>query len=60
MSVLPRSLYTAAQTRELDRRAQATGISAYALMVRAGEAAFQYLRERWPFATRIVVLAGTW
>lgn len=58
MSVLPRSLYTAAQTRELDRRAQATGISAYALMVRAGEAAFQYLRERWPFATRIVVLAG--
>lgn len=58
MSSLPRSLYTAAQTRELDRRAIAGGINGYALMTRAGEAAFQLLRERWPLATRIVVLAG--
>ncbi|MFZ5561849.1 MAG: NAD(P)H-hydrate dehydratase [Pseudomonadota bacterium] len=58
MSSLPRSLYTAAQTRELDRRAIASGIGGYALMTRAGEAAFQLLRERWPQATRIVVLAG--
>lgn len=58
MATLPRSLYTAAQTRELDRRAIRAGIPGYALMTRAGEAAFQVLRERWPAATRIVVLAG--
>jgi NAD(P)H-hydrate epimerase len=58
MSSLPRSLYTAAQTRELDRRAIRSGIAGYALMTRAGQAAFQLLRERWPQAVRIVVLAG--
>jgi NAD(P)H-hydrate epimerase len=58
VSRLPRSLYTAAQARELDRRAIAAGTSAHALMTRAGEAAFHLLRERWPAATRIVVLAG--
>ncbi|HET8731909.1 MAG TPA: NAD(P)H-hydrate dehydratase [Moraxellaceae bacterium] len=58
MATLPRSLFTAAQTRELDRRAIRSGIPGYALMTRAGEAAFQVLRERWPAATRIVVLAG--
>ncbi|MGH8492423.1 MAG: NAD(P)H-hydrate dehydratase [Moraxellaceae bacterium] len=58
MPLLPRSLYTAAQVRELDRRAIATGIGGYALMTRAGQAAFHLLRERWPEAARIVVLAG--
>lgn len=58
MPLLPRSLYTAAQVRELDRRAIATGISGYALMTRAGQAAFHLLRERWPQAARIVVLTG--
>lgn len=58
MSSLPRSLYTAAQTRELDRRAIRAGQSGYTLMAQAGQAAFQLLRERWPGATRIVVLAG--
>lgn len=58
MPVLPRSLYTAAQTRELDRRAVRAGLPGYGLMTRAGQAAFQLLRERWPEATRIVVLAG--
>jgi NAD(P)H-hydrate epimerase len=58
MSSLPRSLYTAAQARELDRRAIATGSKGYVLMTRAGQAAFQLLRERWPQASRIVVLAG--
>lgn len=57
-NALPRSLYSAAQTRELDRRTIAGGVAAYALMVRAGEAAFQYLRECWPDASRIVVLTG--
>lgn len=55
---LPRSLYTAEQTRELDNRAITSGLPAYTLMVRAAEAAFQLLRERWPEASRIVVLAG--
>jgi NAD(P)H-hydrate epimerase len=58
MPALPRQLYTAAQTRELDRRAIASGISGYALMTRAGQAAFHLLRERWPEAARIVVLTG--
>lgn len=58
MSSLPRSLYTAAQTRELDRRAIRAGLAGYTLMTRAGQAAFQLLREHWPAATRIVVLAG--
>lgn len=58
MPLLPRSLYTAAQTRELDRRAIASGLSGYTLMTRAGQAAFHLLRERWPAAVRIVVLAG--
>ncbi|MCD6061042.1 MAG: carbohydrate kinase, YjeF related protein [Moraxellaceae bacterium] len=58
MPQLPRSLYTAAQVRELDRRAIAAGVAGYALMTRAGQAAFQRLRERWPQASRIVVLAG--
>lgn len=58
MSQLPHTLYTAAQVRELDRRAIATGIAGYALMTRAGQAAFHLLRERWPEAARIVVLAG--
>lgn len=51
-------LYSAAQSRELDRRAIAAGTPGYVLMQRAGQAAFQYLREHWPAATRIVVLVG--
>lgn len=51
-------LYSAAQSRELDRRAIATGTPGYALMQRAGEASFQFLRSHWPEATRIVVLVG--
>lgn len=58
MTSLPCALYTAAQSRELDRRAIAAGLDGYTLMTRAGQAAFQLLRERWPQATRIVVLAG--
>lgn len=51
-------LYSADQSRELDRRAIAAGTPGYTLMQRAGQAAFQWLRERWPGATRIVVLVG--
>lgn len=55
---LPRALYTAAQTRELDRLAVAGGIPGAELMERAGRAAFQLLRESWPAAQRILVLCG--
>jgi hydroxyethylthiazole kinase-like uncharacterized protein yjeF len=51
-------LYSADQSRELDRRAIAAGTPGYTLMQRAGQAAFQWLREHWPQATRIVVLVG--
>jgi hydroxyethylthiazole kinase-like uncharacterized protein yjeF len=51
-------LYSADQSRELDRRAIAAGTPGYTLMQRAGQAAFQWLREHWPNATRIVVLVG--
>lgn len=59
MSPLPKALYTAAQTRELDRLAIAGGIEGYALMSRAGLSAWNVLKNRWPSAKRIVVLAGT-
>ncbi|HSP01308.1 MAG TPA: NAD(P)H-hydrate epimerase, partial [Thioalkalivibrio sp.] len=56
---LPESLYSAAQVRELDRRAiQDHGIPSYTLMGRAGEAAFEALLERWPGAQRVGVLCG--
>ncbi|TDU24416.1 NAD(P)H-hydrate epimerase [Panacagrimonas perspica] len=53
-------LYSAAQVRELDRRAiEELGIAGYVLMQRAAGAAFEALRMRWPQATRIVVLCGS-
>lgn len=56
---LPAALYTATQVRELDRRAiEDHGVPGYSLMTRAGQAAFDRLRERWPDARRIGVLCG--
>lgn len=56
---LPRALYTAAQTRELDRLAiESAGIPGDVLMTRAGEAAFLLLREQWPQAREVAVLCG--
>ena len=53
------SLYTAAQTRDLDRTAIATlGISGFVLMQRAAAAAWRVLKKRWPNARRIVVMCG--
>jgi hydroxyethylthiazole kinase-like uncharacterized protein yjeF len=53
------ALYRAAQVRELDRRAiEEFWIPGATLMARAGKAAFEALRQRWPKAKRIVVLAG--
>ncbi len=54
------NLYRAEQVRELDRLAiEQSGISGFELMNRAGYAAFEALRNRWPDARRIAVLCGT-
>lgn len=59
MSVLPENLYTAAQLRELDRRAvERAGIPAGDLMQRAGEAAWRITAVQWPDVKRILVLCG--
>ncbi|MDX9768089.1 MAG: NAD(P)H-hydrate dehydratase [Ectothiorhodospiraceae bacterium] len=58
-SHLPNTLYTAADLRELDRRAiQDYGIAGYELMTRAATAAFDDLRDRWPDAGSVAVLCG--
>lgn len=52
-------LYTAAATRELDRRAiEDHGIPGIVLMRRAGGAVFEALCERWPDARSITVFCG--
>ena len=55
----PAALYTAAQVRELDRRAIAGGIPGFELMCRAATAAFDLLRQRWPRARQLSVVCGT-
>jgi len=53
------SLYTVAQVREMERAAIGTlRLPGYELMCRAGAAAFDLLRLRWPGARRIAVLCG--
>lgn len=57
---LPRQLYRAEGVRALDRAAIEThGIGGAVLMERAGNAAFDVLRQRWPQAASIAVIAGT-
>ena len=59
MAALPENLYTAAQLRELDRRAvERAGIPAGDLMQRAGEAAWRIATVNWPDARRVLVLCG--
>jgi NAD(P)H-hydrate epimerase len=61
MSVIDESqaLYRADQVRELDRRAiDEQGIPGATLMQRAGQASFDALRQAWPGANDILVLAG--
>ncbi|MCB1797472.1 MAG: bifunctional ADP-dependent NAD(P)H-hydrate dehydratase/NAD(P)H-hydrate epimerase, partial [Gammaproteobacteria bacterium] len=57
---LPRALYTSEQVRGFDRLAIGEfSIPGLELMERAGRAAFDLLRRRWPQAQRVAVLAGT-
>ena len=59
MRRLPNSLYRAEQVREFDRMAiDELGIAGAELMERAGKAALHVLREAWPRARHIAVLAG--
>lgn len=67
MTVPSTTLYTAAQVRELDRRAIAglqgdhggdVEAAGYALMKRAGAAAFRLLRLRWPAARSLAIFCG--
>lgn len=55
---LPASLYTAEQTRALDRMAIASGVPGFKLMQRAGHAAFDRLRQRWPEVRKLTLLCG--
>lgn len=57
--ILPYALYRAAQVREFDRIAiHEMAMPGEVLMERAGSAVFRALRERWPDASDITVLAG--
>ncbi|MCC4604857.1 NAD(P)H-hydrate dehydratase [Xanthomonas campestris pv. badrii] len=56
----PLALYDTSAARTLDARATTLlGGDGYTLMQRAGQAAWQWLLERWPQARRIVVVCGT-
>ncbi len=56
--LLPREIFTAAQVRQLEAAAIAGGIPGFTLMKRAGAAAFAALRQRWPLARALAVVAG--
>jgi len=56
---LPHNLYTAAQTRELERIAiEEHNIPASELMTRAGASAFATIKQHWPRTKRILILCG--
>ena len=54
----PAQLYTAVQSRTLDARATATGVSAYSLMSSAGLSAFNILLRQWALPNHIYVVCG--
>ena len=59
MEHLPEALYSAADTREADRRAaEQYGLGGGVLMERAAAAALHLLRQRYMRAARFVVVCG--
>ena len=52
------NLYTAEQTRELDRLAIEQGIAGYELMNRAGLAVLERIVEQWPDAKQLAIFCG--
>lgn len=60
MMNLPDTLYTAAQTRQLDSIAsEQFGLSGSELMARAGAATLALIQQRWPTAKQLLIIAGT-
>ena len=56
MKQLPNNLYTAEQTRELDRvTMEEFEVSGTVLMERAGTVAFEVLKQHWPDAKYCVL-----
>ncbi len=59
MQRLPENIYDIATVREMDRIAiEELGIDGYVLMTRAAEAALQVIGQRWPDASRWLVVCG--
>lgn len=59
MESLPAEVYSAAQVRAMDRHAiEQGGIAGYKLMQRAGGAALDAVRRRWPAARKLAILCG--
>lgn len=57
---LTTALFTADAARRVDRAAiERCGVTGFELMQRAADAVFATLRERWPDARRIALLAGS-
>ncbi len=60
MSTLPRALFSAEQTRELDRLAlEQCQLSSAVLMARAGESALHLIKQQWPAADRLLIFCGS-
>jgi NAD(P)H-hydrate epimerase len=57
--MLPPDAYSAAAVRDHERHAMVAGTTGYTLMQRAGAAALACLRQRWPQARVVTVVAGT-
>ncbi|PIJ52076.1 bifunctional ADP-dependent (S)-NAD(P)H-hydrate dehydratase/NAD(P)H-hydrate epimerase [Erwinia sp. OLTSP20] len=56
---LPHSLWPAGAMAALEKEAaDALGLTLYELMLRAGEAAFQLIQQRWPRAAHLLILCG--
>ncbi len=58
MSALPLALYRAQDVKKLDNLAMSQWLSGYALMCRAGLAAWQVIQTYWPQATAMTVFCG--
>lgn len=59
LSELPATLYTAEQTRALDRTAIEGGLPGFKLMQRAGHAAFDRIVQRWHGLKSLSILCGS-
>lgn len=60
MSTLPKALYSAEQTRELDRLAlEQCQLSSAELMARAGKSALDLIQQQWPTAGSLLIFCGS-